>query len=110
MVDQRPGYRLPDPPADDQAARRVWRGFVRDGRIVRLPARRGRRLVLLDEVAQLFEPGLRYPEAEVNARLAALYPDYAALRRYLVDELFLARDHGIYWRTGGRVDPDDISR
>jgi hypothetical protein len=29
---------------------------------------------------------------------------HAALRRYLVDEGFLDRDHGRYWRTGGRVD------
>jgi hypothetical protein len=26
------------------------------------------------------------------------------LRRHLVDEGFLDRDHGRYWRTGGRVD------
>jgi hypothetical protein len=26
------------------------------------------------------------------------------LRRYLVDEGFLSRDAGIYWRTGGTVD------
>ncbi|MGZ4109422.1 MAG: DUF2087 domain-containing protein [Actinomycetota bacterium] len=32
------------------------------------------------------------------------FNDYAALRRCLVDEGFLARDHGVYWRTGGRVD------
>jgi hypothetical protein len=30
--------------------------------------------------------------------------DYAALRRSLIEEGFLARDHGEYWRVGGRVD------
>jgi hypothetical protein len=77
---------------------------MRDGRIVTIPARRAKRLVLLDHVAGLFEVGVRYQEAEVNRRLRALHEDYAALRRYLVDEEFLSRDHGEYWRTGGGVE------
>ena len=36
--------------------------------------------------------------------LSAFHPDYAALRRGLVDEGFLARDGGIYWRIGGTVE------
>ena len=31
------------------------------------------------------------------------HPDHAALRRYLVDEGFLTRDAGFYWRSGGTV-------
>jgi hypothetical protein len=27
--------------------------------------------------------------------------DHAALRRHLVDEGFLGREGGVYWRTGG---------
>ncbi len=77
---------------------------MRDGRIVTMPAKRSRRLVLLNHVAQLFEVGVRYEEGEVNLRLRNLHEDYAALRRYLVDEDFLDRDHGMYWRTGGSVD------
>jgi len=77
---------------------------MRDGRIVTMPAKRSRRLVLLNHVAQLFEVGVRYEEGEVNLRLRNLHEDYAALRRYLVDEGFLDRDHGMYWRTGGSVD------
>ena len=77
---------------------------MRDGRIVTMPAKRSRRLVLLNHVAQLFEVGVRYEEGEVNLRLRNLHEDYPALRRYLVDEDFLDRDHGMYWRTGGSVD------
>lgn len=77
---------------------------MRDGRIVTMPAKRSRRLVLLNHVAQLFEVGVRYEEGEVDLRLRNLHDDYAALRRYLVDEDFLDRDHGMYWRTGGSVD------
>ncbi|MBO0822911.1 MAG: DUF2087 domain-containing protein [Actinobacteria bacterium] len=80
------------------------RVYLRDGRIDAMPARRSRRLLLLAEVAQVFEPGIRYPERQVNAVLGALYPDYATLRRYLIDEEFLARADGEYWRIGGPVD------
>jgi len=73
-----------------------------------MPTRRSTRLVVLDEVAQLFELGRPCPEQEVNALLAPIHPDVAALRRYLVDEQFLSRDAGTYWHTGGTVDLDTI--
>lgn len=83
--------------------RKVLDAFVRDGRIERIPSARSKRLVVLDWLAQEFEPGRRYTEAEVNAKLEARHPDYAALRRYLVDEEFLAREGGEYWRAGGTI-------
>jgi hypothetical protein len=82
----------------------VLRRFLVDGRLVAIPAQRGKRLVVLDHLAGLFEPGVRYTEAEVNQSLAAYHPDFAALRRYLVDEEFLDRAGGVYWRAGGTVD------
>lgn len=92
--------RLSDDPAEDA----VLSAFVRDGRLVSIPAQRSKRLVVLDHLVRVFEPGLRYPEREVNALLAVWHPDVAALRRYLVDEGLLSRDAGVYWRSGGRVD------
>jgi len=78
------------------------RPFVRDGRITVMPARRAPRLLLLNQVAQAFEPGRRYDEAAVNAVLRGLFDDHAALRRYLVDEELMSRTpDGTYWRSGG---------
>jgi hypothetical protein len=86
----------------------VLRAFFSDGRLVRLPARRGRRRVVLEHVVRSFEPGRRFPEREVDAVLRAWCAggevDYVTLRRYLVDEGLLSRDHGVYWRSGGWVD------
>jgi hypothetical protein len=79
------------------------RVFVRARRIVAIPARQGKRLLLLDAVAQAFEPGIRYPEAAVSDFLATIHDDYAALRRHLVDAGFMSRDHGEYWRSAGTV-------
>jgi len=60
------------------------------------------RLLVLEWLAMEFEPGLRYGEKEVNLTLEAFHEDRTSLRRYLVDEGFLSRENGIYWRTGGR--------
>ncbi len=77
---------------------------MRDGRLTSIPAHRAKRLVVLDHLVRVFEPGVRYPEREVNALLAVWHPDTAALRRYLVDEGLLSRDAGVYWRSGGTVE------
>jgi hypothetical protein len=95
--DARPSF-MADPPHQ-------LRAFVRDGRITALPTKRTRRRLLLDQVAQAFEPGRRYPESAVDEVLKAIFDDHCTLRRYLVDEAFLARTAaGTYWRTGGTVD------
>jgi hypothetical protein len=83
--------------------RRVLDLAFRDGRLVQWPSKRSRRLVVLDRLAQRFEPGVRYTEREVNARLRPVGDDTATMRRYLVDERFLDRADGEYWRSGGSV-------
>jgi hypothetical protein len=82
----------------------VLRAFLPRGRLDQIPAARSKRLVVLDHIARVFEPGVHYAEKDVNALLEGFHPDYAALRRYLVDEGFLARDAGSYWRSGGTVE------
>jgi len=84
----------------------VLRTFFRNGRLTEIPMKRSKRLIVLERVALEFEPGRRYDEPEVNAIVGVFFTDHAALRRYLVDEGFLDRDHGEYWRAGGRVDVD----
>jgi hypothetical protein len=93
----------PDVPAEDA---KVLRAFVRDGQLLSIPTARSKRLVVLDRLAQEFEPGRRYRESTVNLMLGRWHADTAALRRYLVDEGFLDRADGEYWRTGGTV-PDE---
>ena len=95
-----PAQPLSDDPAEDT----VLRTFLRDGRLVSIPAQLSKRRVVLDHLVRVFEPGVRYPEREVNALLAAWHPDVAALRRYLVDEGLLTREAGVYWRSGGYVE------
>ena len=88
------------PSVDPQVAK-VLRAFVVDGRVRAIPAKSGKRTILLDWLAQDFEIGRRYSEQAVNAILVRRHDDYAALRRYLVDAGMLDRAHGVYWRSGG---------
>jgi hypothetical protein len=95
----------PDDVGDVDARRgAVLRSFLHAGRLVQIPTQHSKRLVVLDHICRVFEIGVRYPETEVNVMLRAFHPDHAALRRYLVEEGFLARDQNVYWRIGGTVD------
>jgi DNA-binding transcriptional ArsR family regulator len=89
-----------DAPASD---RRVLDVAFNDGKLVRWPTKRSKRLVVLDYLAQSFEPGRRYNEREVNGLLRPFNDDTATTRRYLVDEGLLDRSDGEYWRSGGSV-------
>jgi hypothetical protein len=82
----------------------ILRTFFRDGRLIEIPAKESKRRIVLERVALEFEPGTHYSEHEVNAIVGRFHNDHAALRRYLVDEHLLDREHGVYWRSGGRVD------
>jgi hypothetical protein len=80
----------------------VLRNFLTpDGRLHTIPTRHAKLLVVLEHLAQQFEPGRTYDEREVNEILTRFHPDVAALRRYLVDDQFLTREDSVYWRSGG---------
>jgi len=70
------------------------------GRLVRIPAQRKKKLAVLRWLSEEFQPGRRYPEEEVNRIISRRHPDFATLRRYMVDEELMQRRSGIYWRTG----------
>jgi hypothetical protein len=79
---------------------KVVRAFLRDGRLVSIPARPAKRELLLPVILDRCFPDDRpYEEKEVNMRLALLHPDVAALRRYLVDGGLMSREAGIYRRV-----------
>jgi hypothetical protein len=94
------------PKASHDPAKRVIDAFFRDGRLVSIPARAGKRQYVLVELRdRCFAEDRDYPEKEVNMRLALIHPDVAALRRYLVDAKLMSRSNGIYRRTPGPI-PD----
>src|SRR3954451_2909223 len=75
------------------------RSFFVDDRLVSIPAKPSTRELLFPVIVErCFSEDREYEEKEVNMRLALLHPDVAALRRYLVDTGWMARDRGIYRR------------
>ncbi|MET9354728.1 DUF2087 domain-containing protein [Streptomyces sp. NPDC006617] len=88
---------------DDGPGDMIVRTFVRNGRLVRLPARWTRKKVVLRHIAeQTFAPGVEYPERTVDEKLRAWCEDgevdHVTLRRHLVDFGHLRRSDGIYAR------------
>ena len=105
MPPAHPGVAGGDLWTEDEA--QVLSRFFSGDRLVEIPGSHAKRRIVMERLAMEFEPGLRYQEPEVNFALQMWHPDYAALRRYLVDEGFMDRADGAYWRTGGRYAPTD---
>ena len=72
-----------------------------DGRLKTIPAQRKKLDAVLRYLVRSFQPGVRYPEKEVNEILGRFHPDTATLRRELVGSKLLAREGGggEYWRV-----------
>jgi hypothetical protein len=89
------------PPIEDPAyEQKVLRSFVRDGRLVRIPARERKKRVilrwLLDRVFPDMEP---VDERDVNMRIAIWHPDVSTLRRLLIDTGLATRSGMVYRRA-----------
>jgi hypothetical protein len=87
----------PDDPAFEA---KTLRAFIKRDRLVSLPARERRKRVILRYILERVLPDDEpVPEPELNARLAKWNPDFAALRRYLVDSGLATRDGMLYRRS-----------
>lgn len=87
------------PQTDDEDDNRILRNYVKDDRLTQIPTSWKRKLVILRWLVEKFEFGRRYTEREVNAIISLHHPDFATLRRHLVDTKLMQREKGIYWRV-----------
>jgi len=84
---------------EDAYRRKVLTAFLRQGRLVSIPAQLKKRRIVLEKLVQEFEPGRRYAEREVNQVLVEFHDDVATLRRGMIDDGLMQRDGGLYWRV-----------
>ena len=92
--------RVEGPWTDEEAT--ILGRFFAEGRLTNVPTQASKRFLVLEKIAQEFEPGRRYAERDVNFKIQLIHGDYAAIRRYMVDNGLMDRADGSYWRTGGR--------
>lgn len=78
---------------------KVLSAFLDGPRIVRLPSKQKKRLVILRWLIDQIEREKWIPERDLNALIARHHPDFATIRRELVEFGFMDRQRGMYWRT-----------
>ena len=86
----------PLPPKSDERAR-VLATFIKDGRLVSIPAQYKKRRYVMEELARSFEWGRLYDEKEINVILKTFHDDFASLRREFIDQRIMMRENGRYW-------------
>lgn len=87
----------------DESKRILRKHFSEEGglRLLSFPGKQKAKLIVLNRLAELFEKGRTYTEAEIDSQLVAAGDESREIRRYLVDYGFLSRkrDGSAYWRT-----------
>jgi predicted transcriptional regulator len=93
-------HRLSEPVDGDAFEKKVLSTFVdSEGCIKTFPAQEKKFIILLHYVSKAFEPGLRYPEKQVNEILLRFNKDTASLRRGMIEYHIMDRQGGggDYW-------------
>lgn len=67
-------------------------------RFKEIPASRKKRLVILKWLASKFDEQIQYSESSVNEIIKRYHPDFATLRRELIENQLMQRENGVYWR------------
>jgi hypothetical protein len=79
--------------------KKVLQDYTLNGKLTQLPLKEKKWLAVLRWVVSLFEHEVRYSEKQVNDIIRQIYPDYATIRRSLVEYGFMDRqpDGRLYW-------------
>lgn len=84
---------------DEAYRKKVLDTFFEYGKLKSIPTQKKKEHIVLEELVKAFEPNRKYTEREVNIILADYHDDFCTLRRDMIGEKLLARDHQIYWRV-----------
>jgi len=84
---------------DEAYWKKVIDTFFEYGKLRSIPTQKKKERIILEELVKSFESGRTYTEREVNIILADFHDDFCTLRRDMIGEKLLARDHQTYWRV-----------
>ncbi|MBN2853899.1 MAG: DUF2087 domain-containing protein [Clostridia bacterium] len=84
---------------DQEEYDKVAGSIIKEGKLTVFPSKEKRKFLILHYFIPLFEKGTEYSEKQVNEIIMTVYPDFATIRRALVDYGMLrrTRDCKQYW-------------
>ncbi|MBU1049269.1 DUF2087 domain-containing protein [Candidatus Bipolaricaulota bacterium] len=85
---------------------RVLDTFMEGERIVQIPAKMKKRIVILKWLVSHIPQDVKMSHADFNHLLQQHHPDSATLRRELFELGFVHRDREFYWRDATTPDAD----
>ena len=81
---------------DEAYRQKVLDTFFEYGKLKSIPTQKKKERIVLEEMVKAFDFGRHYTEREVNIILADFHDDFCTLRRDMVGEKLLDRDHLTY--------------
>lgn len=81
---------------NDDYRKKVLDAFFKGKRLIQIPVQQKKREIVLSEIMKDFGQSRDYPEAEVNEIIKKRYDDFCTVRRWLVSDGFMSRDHEKY--------------
>ena len=86
---------------DEAYRQKVLKTFFQYGKLLSIPSQKKKERIVLEELVKSFETGREYTEREVNIILADFHDDFCTLRRDMIGEGLMVRDHQVYRRVDG---------
>lgn len=90
---------------DEAYRQKVLKTFFQYGKLKSIPTQKKKERIVLEELVKSFEPGREYTEREVNIILADFHDDFCTLRRDMIGEKLMTRDHQLYRRADADMQP-----
>jgi predicted transcriptional regulator len=75
---------------------KVLRAFMKNGRIIRIPAQYKKRLIVLEEILKRFRTGETYRQNQIDEMIKEVCSDYVTIRRAFIDEGMMEREKDLY--------------
>lgn len=86
------------PVTDAAFAEQILKVYWRDGLLIAIPSDESARLVVLEKLAEDFEPGREYAGLEVNFRILDHYDDYRSVLKEMLTAGVLEKKGAKYVR------------
>jgi hypothetical protein len=78
---------------------KVLKTFMKNGKVIRIPAQYKKRLIVFEEILTRFQPGTTYKENLVDEIIGDICADYCTVRRTFIDEGLMVRHGELYELT-----------